>query len=167
MLVPETSQKPIIPLAVVAPVIASPSESAIRRVESPDLVELRGWLVTRLQEKYGEASASAITGFLRSCIGSNEWWFCRTHLAVGLAQLVRLPLEPQPIAQEFFVFCQEEGDSDAASLYPAMASWAAHQNASRLIVSVLSDVKRQTISGRLGCSLRSTGGQFAPLGRVF
>lgn len=159
--------KPVHASPYVVPVVASTDPSAVRRVESADLVELQGWLIPRLQEKYPDATAPQIIGFLRSAIASNEWWFCRTQLACGLVQLLRMPLEAQPVVQEFFVLAQEDGGEDAAQMYIAIASWAAIQNASRLIVGRHSDVTLATIAYRLGVTLRATGGRYALLGRLY
>ena len=153
--------------------IAAPDPSTVRRMEMPDLLQLQDWLAHRLHDRHPEASAAQIRGFLLNCISSNEWWFVRTNLSCGLAQLIRLPLEPQPVVQDFFVFAQKPDDDDgsaadeAASLYPAMASWAAHQNASRIIIPRYSDVSQDTIRSRMQQTPRATGARYLELGRVY
>jgi hypothetical protein len=153
--------------------ISSPDPGTVRRMEMPDLSQLQDWLAYRLHERHPEAAAAEIKGFLRNCITSNEWWFVRTELACGLAQLIRLPLESQPIVQDFFVFAMTPAEDDgsaadqAASIYPAMASWAAHQNASRLVIPRYSDVTQDTVRSRMQQTPRATGGRFLELGRVY
>lgn len=157
--------------------ITRPNGALIRRMEAPDLTQLQDWLAFRLHERHPEAGAAQIRGFLNGCIGNNEFYFVRTDLACGLAQLIRLPLEPQPVVQEFFVFARKDKDIDdetdteannqAASIYPAIASWAAHQNASRLIMPRRSDVKEIYIMKLMGASPRTTGAKYLDLGRVY
>ena len=138
-----------------------------------DLDEMGHWLVTRLRERYIETSPGMILGFLRGCMTSNEWWFERRGKAVGLAQLLRLPLEPQPIAAEFFLLHQPDGEEDAFALYPAMASWAAHQNASRLVVERHSDIRTSMVCKALtgstdfaSCGVKAHKDRYLPLGRI-
>jgi hypothetical protein len=157
--------------------ITRPNGALIRRMEAPDLTQLQDWLAFRLHERHPEATAAQIRGFLHGCIGNNEWFFVHTDLACGLAQLVRLPLEPQPVVQDFFVFARKDKDTDdliateadhqAASIYPAMASWAAHQNASRLIIPRYSDVKEVVVMKMMGQTPKTTGARQVWLGRVY
>jgi hypothetical protein len=128
------------------------SEHVIRRISLGDLDLLANWLIGRIQERHAEASPQAVMGWLRGCLSSNSMWFVRTDHAVALAEIVRVPLEPQPICQEHFVLHQggDWHDDEAGALYPAMASWAANQNASTLYVNAHSDVTRNMIASRLG-----------------
>ena len=75
----------------------------------------------------------------------------RSVNACALAELVRVPLEPQPIVMEHFVLARTPLDVyEAADLYPAMASWGAHQNASTLHFERHSDVPRGQFQKRCG-----------------
>lgn len=124
---------------------------AIRRVGLADLDVMREWLIKRMQERYTDATAPQIMGFLRGCVNSNEYWFVQTDHACALAQITRRALERQPVAVEIFVFRREEEDEEeAAELYPRMCSWAANLDASRLEVDNFSDVTRGKIKGRCG-----------------
>jgi len=160
-------------IGVPAQKIAAPDPAIIRRMELPDLTQLQDWLAFRLHERHPEAAAAEIKGFLRNCIYSNEWWFVRTEQACGLAQLIRLPLEPQPVVQDFFVFMRQHDENDieapeqAASIYPAMASWAAHQNASRIIIPRYSDVPEGIVARRMQQTPRATKARYVELGRVY
>lgn len=141
--------------------------ATIRRVELPDLMKMESWIVPKIIGHYPEATRPQIMGFLLNCLSSNTHWFVHTSLAVGLAQLSYVPLEQQPIVQEIFVLAQEYGNDDVRNMYRAMASWAAHQNASRMIVGAHSDTTHAVISYCLGLKLSSLPGKSAYLGRVF
>jgi len=153
--------------------ISTPNPAIIRRVEMPDLMRLQDWLAGRLHEMHPEATAAGIKGFLVNCVNANEWWFVHTEKACGLAQLVRIPLEPQPVVQDHFVFMRKDDENDiegpeqAASIYPAMASWAAHQNASRLVIPRYTDVTQEVIAYRMKQTPRATRARFLELGRVY
>jgi hypothetical protein len=109
---------------------------SIRRMTQTDLNELGPWLTRRLLEKRPDATPAMVMGWLRGCLNANEWFFVRGVECCGLAELVRRPLEIQPIAVEHFVFVPDDGDGlgERRSLYARMASWAMHQDASTLEV---------------------------------
>lgn len=120
------------------------------RVSPIDFDDIGAWLVERLQARHPNASQQAIMGWLRGCMFANSIWFVRTRDAVALAEIVRVPLEEQPIVIEHFVLSREEAVDEAADLYPAMASWAANQNASALHWDRYSDVSRIQFKNRCG-----------------
>ena len=122
----------------------------IRRMTRADLVEMAAWLIGRLTERHAEATPAQIMAWLHGCMTSNEHWFVRSANVCALAQLVRLPLEPQPIAQDIFVFVRPDAEEAPVMLYSAMASWAAHLDASRLDVDIHTDVPRITIAAHFG-----------------
>jgi hypothetical protein len=159
---------PILAPEVLASLAAPANPMAVRRMGRSDLDELRPWLVGRLRERHTEATPGMVMGWLLGCLANNEYWFVRSGKAVALAQLVTIPLEPQPVAAEIFLLHQEGGEEQAAALYPAMASWAAHQNASRLEVMAFTDLGRVDVSMMLarGVVVHSRKVSFVRLGRL-
>jgi hypothetical protein len=117
----------------------------MRRVDLAEFDFIAPWLVHRLTERHPNATPQQIISWLKSCIANNEHFFVRTDHACALAQVRRVPLERQPVATEVFCFAEaDEWVHEAAYLYPKIASWAAHQDASTFEFDVFSDVKRGT-----------------------
>ena len=140
--------------------------AVIRRVGIVDLAgPLLPWLTKRLQEKHAEANAGEIAGWLRGCLFSNQMIFIRTEHAVGLAELCMEPLERQPFAREVFVLAMEGHTDEAVPMYAAMASWAAHQNCSRLEVDNHTDVMRADMKQQVG-GFRTKSKAWMHLGRL-
>ena len=121
------------------------------RVSIADIADLSTWLLDRLYNKHPHATPQMILSWLRSCMDANGMWFVRSANACALAELVRVPLEPQPIVMEHFVLSRSCLNAyEAADLYPAMASWGAHQNAATLHWERHSDVPRGQFQKRCG-----------------
>lgn len=121
------------------------------RVSIADIADLSTWLLDRIYDKHPHATPQMILSWLRACMDANGMWFVRSANACALAELVRVPLEPQPIVMEHFVLARTHMDVyEAADLYPAMASWGAHQNASTLHWERHSDVPRGQFQKRCG-----------------
>ena len=66
-----------------------------------------------------------------------------------MARLVRTPLAA-PRAEEIFVFCADDAQTDAADLYIPMSKWAVNLDCIKLDVDIFSDVTRPEIVKRLG-----------------
>lgn len=114
----------------------------IRRMELSGLNSLTTpWLVKRLQERHPTASPSAIVGWLRGRLYSNEAWLMQTDHAAALAEVIIVPLEIRPIVREVFVLAEIGYVDEAAFFYPAMAQWAQYQNASKVEFGLFSDVE--------------------------
>lgn len=137
------------------------------RITPIDLDDMGVWLVARLQEKHPEATGQQILSWLRGCQTLNSMFFVRTRHAAALAEITRIPLEPQPVTTVHFVMVQNEDFSEeAAMMFPAIASWAANQNASRVIwFDTDSDVTRGVIKGRVG-GFNTRSQAFLRLGRL-
>ena len=144
------------PLVAPAPEPEALGAGQVRRMGLADLDEMGAWLIQRLTTVHPEATPREIMGWLRGAIASNEVWLVRSAHCAAMAQVVRLPLERQPIATELFVFAQDGFLEEAAELYRPMASWAAHLDCSRLEVERCSDVARRDIRDVVGPLITKT-----------
>jgi hypothetical protein len=138
----------------------------IRRAGLVDLERL-GWLIARLHERHPRVSPANIKVWLRSASFSNEMWFGITDHAAALVEVSRVPMERQPVATEVFVLAEsDEWTHEAAAMYPAMASWAAHLDCSTFEVDRFTDVTRIQIKKVMGINFIPRSTAYFTLGSV-
>ena len=122
-----------------------------RRFNLPDMSEMGLWLFKRLESRYPTAPDSTFSGWLRGAMESNEYHFVRTDNAVGLAQIYRLPLDPQAHLTEVFVLVKDQDAlPEGAEIYRAFKRWGESMGADEIIVERQTDVPREMIREALG-----------------
>jgi hypothetical protein len=135
---------------------------SVRRFELADLTTLGLWLISRLRERFPHLDERTIAGFLRGMVTSNEHSFLCTvdehghpNGVVGVAQMVRDPLDPVPWVREVFVLAQtpELAISDGPSIYTAIDRWAKTISANEIEVERFTDVPREAIKAALPYSM--------------
>lgn len=121
------------------------------RMTSPLLRDWAEFLFERLKGRFPHLSQGMFFGWLNSCLESNEFIFVQSTNAVGMAQLVRSPLQPQNDVQEVFVLTRGKGyDDEALAIYDAFRRWAEHIGARDLMVDIFTDLERDLIQRGLG-----------------
>ncbi len=135
-----------------------PTQNPIHRFNMGDLAKYGEWLLWRLKEKYPLGDRN-LASWLGSLMVTSEIMFIRTERAVGVAQLLRRRLEPQPYVEEVFVLCKGR-DSDGiiepaaheegVLIYGEFKRWGESNGASEWIVERWTDVPREMIKGKLG-----------------
>lgn len=129
--------------------------SSLRRFQVPDLDRHRAWMIGRLKVAYPHLNDANLVGWIRNVIYSPEYLFLYQDNSAALFQVLSShTLQPEPIVQERFVFCEDkenpEHTTQAAEFYAEAKKWAKHQGASTLIVEELSDVPHEMIKERIG-----------------
>jgi hypothetical protein len=127
----------------------------VRRFEIADLSKHGPWLLKRFQAIFPDMSESAIAGYLRGILYSNEHLFLYQDNAVALAQLVYTAgIKPTKVVQERFVWVADRNDKDqvesAADFYLHFQMWGRRQGSDRMFVLENSDVPKALVEVHLG-----------------
>lgn len=140
--------------------------STTRRFEVPDMSSKGLWIMARLIKIYPHLSQQQLVGWLNGLVYSKEYMFLSQDHSVALAQLVQsYTLDPWPIVQERFVFCEdpasEEHQFEAAEFYSEFKRWAKSSSAKAIIVDENSDVPPAMIEKQLKIKLGTIEQKFA------
>ena len=125
-----------------------------RRFSIVDLSDVGVWLLNRLKPQFPHLDQRNFTGWIRSCIESNDFLFIRTNGAVALAEIINRPLLGMRVVEEVFALslsqdkafapedkCLEDDDLSAhgMALYGEIKNWAVNQGAALVRVDNFSD----------------------------
>jgi hypothetical protein len=136
-----------------------PTHNAVNRFTTGDLAKYGEWLLWRLKERYPQLAERNAASWLGSLTNTNDTMFLRTASAVGVAQLLRRRLDPQPFVEEVFVLCkgrdsdgaiEQSAYAEGALIYAEFKRWGEGHGASELVVERWSDVPREMIKATLG-----------------
>jgi len=100
-----------------------PVKPIIRRLDQAALNLLAPWLVPLLQEQFGVQNQTIVNGWLRMWMLENQFNIACSDHAVGLAQIVNDPMDPTPIVEEVFTFCQPGFETDGIEIYRHFEAW--------------------------------------------
>lgn len=149
-----------------APVEPKADRAPVRRFQLPDINSEAEWLMPRLLAVYKHLNSTALYGWLRGNIYSNEYLFLFQQNSVALAQVMSAhTLQPRPVVQEHFVWARDPRNKDhveeAAEFYTEMLRWAERQNADVMIVGELTDVPIETIKTKVNGRIFTREQRFA------
>ena len=133
-----------------APLVVTEPLVPLLRVSMPDLDAWGPWLLKRLKHRFPHLSDRMFHGWLRGCMESNEFLFVRSTNAIGLAQVVRSPLQPMADVMEVFVLLKEEQIAEGVAIYDEFRRWTLNMGARDLIVDNFTDVPKEVIQANLG-----------------
>ena len=122
----------------------------VSRVAMPDLDFWGPWLLHRLRHRFSHLNDRMFAGWVRSCMESNEFLFVRSAHAIGLAQIIRSPLQPVADVLEVFVLIRDGDVAEGVALYDEFRRWTLNMGARDLIVDQFSDVPKEVIQANLG-----------------
>lgn len=124
-------------------------DKLVRRVQRPDLEEMRPEIRRRLAVKYPHVDEAPMFAFLMSCLDSNEFFFIRNAGAVGLGMIDRRPLYPPRVVEKFCLALY--GDAAAAvEVTRAIVKWAFGMDMREVVLEQMSDVPREKIKELYG-----------------
>lgn len=107
-------------------------------------------MVQRLKTTYSHLNDANLVGWIRNVIFSPEYKFMYQDNSAALFQVISShTLQPDPIVEERFVFCENKDDAghieQATAFYTEAAKWAKHQGARTVIVGECTDVPEEQI----------------------
>src|SRR5689334_9691453 len=119
----------------------------VRRFERPDIDRHAAWLFPRMMKSFPHMHEPRnVQTFILNVLPSSEFIFLYQDHAVALAQIVRLGINPEPIIEELFVWCEDPTDkdqqADAAYFYSHFSEMAKRKQLATIIVDQNTDVPR-------------------------